>query len=167
MYTNWGGMSPTQTAAGQAALDTWTQLAFKDRFAPKACSSSSGASKYTQLVRCVNPVAGDKLLEMETEEVAAASAAAASKISERERLKKVEKEEIDLPILNPVNRQRLVQARVARKMTQQQLANTVNLRAQVIQELETGRAVADVGVLRKLMRVLGKDVKLSFGKEAA
>jgi DNA-binding XRE family transcriptional regulator len=166
-------MSQTSAADGrgcpQAALDKWTQLAFKDRFAAKACSSSSGASKYTQLVRCVNPVAGDRLLELEAEEVAAAeaaSAAAASKISERERLKKIDKEEIDLPILNPVNRQRLVQARVARKMTQQQLANVVNLRAQVIQELETGRAVADVGVLRKLMRVLGKDVKLSFGKEA-
>jgi len=161
------------------ALDRWTQLAFKDRFSAKACSSS-GAAKYTQLVGCVNPRAGARLVEAELSaaaEAAAAEAAAAEaaeaeaaasarKISERERLKRIEKEEIDLPILNPVHRQRLVQARVARKMTQQQLANLVNLRAQVIQELETGRAVADVGVLRKLMRVLGKDVKLQFGKDA-
>lgn len=162
------------------ALDRWTQLAFKDRFSAKACSSS-GAAKYTQLVGCVNPRAGARLVEAElsaaaeaaeaaeaaaAEAAEAEAAASARKISERERLKRIEKEEIDLPILNPVHRQRLVQARVARKMTQQQLANLVNLRAQVIQELETGRAVADVGVLRKLMRVLGKDVKLQFGKDA-
>lgn len=40
------------------------------------------------------------------------------------------------------------------------------MREQVIQELETGRVVTDVGVLRKLMNVLGRDVKLQFGKEA-
>lgn len=72
----------------------------------------------------------------------------------------------DLPILNPAMRQRLIQARCARKLNQQALANATNLRLQVIQDLETGKPVAQPGVLQKLSKVLGSDLKLRFGKDA-
>lgn len=74
--------------------------------------------------------------------------------------------EPDLPILNAAMRQRLIQARCARKMNQQALATAANLRVQVIQELEGGKPVAEPGVLQKLSRVLGKDLRLRFGKSA-
>jgi len=85
---------------------------------------------------------------------------------ERDTMRKVDAEEKELPILNPTMRQRLIQARCARNMTQQALANATNLRLQVVQDLETGKPVAQPGVLQKMSKVLGSDLKLRFGKNA-
>jgi DNA-binding XRE family transcriptional regulator len=162
------------------ALDRWTQFAFKEKFDNTPCRQ---ATKYAQVVKCVDPDARETDARFAglggcaddarfaglggaADDALGSSLAAHAKITERNRLKMIDKEEIDLPILNPINRARLIHARAAKKLTQQQLANLVNMRVQVIQELETGRPVADVGVLRKLMRLLGKQVKLQFGKEA-
>lgn len=77
-----------------------------------------------------------------------------------------EMEADDLPILNPAMRQRLIQARCKRNLNQQALATACNLRLQVIQELETGKPVAQPGVLQRLSKVLGSDLRLRFGKTA-
>ena len=45
--------------------------------------------------------------------------------------------------------------RLALKMTQKQLADAINVRAHVVQEYESGKAVPDSKVINKLTRVLG------------
>ena len=49
----------------------------------------------------------------------------------------------------------ITQARMAKKMTQKQLANAINERAEVIQEYENGKAIPNPQVLNKLDRALG------------
>jgi putative transcription factor len=46
-------------------------------------------------------------------------------------------------------------ARLARKMTQRDLATAINERPQIIQEYESGRAIPNPQILSKLDRVLG------------
>ena len=53
------------------------------------------------------------------------------------------------------NTRREVQARLAKKMTQAQLATAINERPQVIQEYENGKAIPNAQVLTKLDRTLG------------
>ncbi len=47
------------------------------------------------------------------------------------------------------------QARLAKKMTQQQLATAINERAQIIQQYESGQAIPNPQILNKLDRALG------------
>jgi putative transcription factor len=49
----------------------------------------------------------------------------------------------------------ICQARMAKKMTQAQLAQAINERPQTIQELENGKAIPNAQVLNKLDRALG------------
>ncbi len=49
----------------------------------------------------------------------------------------------------------ITQARMAKKMTQKQLAQSINERAEVIQEYENGKAIPNPQVLNKLDRALG------------
>jgi len=59
---------------------------------------------------------------------------------------------------NTVNKslsQSIVQARMAKKMTQAQLATAINERAQVIQQYESGQAIPNPQILNKLDRALG------------
>ena len=48
-----------------------------------------------------------------------------------------------------------MQGRLAKKMTQAQLAQQINERPQVIQEYESGKAIPNQQILAKLERVLG------------
>jgi putative transcription factor len=47
------------------------------------------------------------------------------------------------------------QARLAKKMTQQQLATAINERSQIIQQYESGQAIPNPQILVKLDRALG------------
>eukprot|EP00210_Caulerpa_lentillifera_P000944 g914.t1 len=47
------------------------------------------------------------------------------------------------------------QARIAKKMTQAQLAQAINEKLHVVQEYESGKAIPNGQVLNKLSRVLG------------
>lgn len=85
---------------------------------------------------------------------------------ERDRLRKLDAEEAELPILNSTMRQRMIQARVAKKWNQTQLAQMCNVRLQIIQDLESGKPVTEPQILQKIMRVIGFDTKLRFGKNA-
>lgn len=49
----------------------------------------------------------------------------------------------------------ITQARIAKKMTQQQLATAINERAQVIQQYESGQAIPNPQIINKLDRALG------------
>jgi len=49
----------------------------------------------------------------------------------------------------------ITQARVAKKMSQKELATAINERPQVIQEYENGKAIPNAQVLNKLDRALG------------
>jgi putative transcription factor len=51
--------------------------------------------------------------------------------------------------------QAIQQARLARKLTQKQLATAINEKAQVIQQYESGQAIPNPQVLLKLDRALG------------
>lgn len=64
--------------------------------------------------------------------------------------------------LNPSMRKAMIEARTKKGYTQIQLANMMNYRTQVIQDLENGKVVNDKGVLQKLRQVLG--VSLRFGE---
>jgi putative transcription factor len=48
-----------------------------------------------------------------------------------------------------------MQARLAKKMTQAQLAQAINEKPQVIQEYESGKAIPNGAILNKLSRALG------------
>ena len=52
-------------------------------------------------------------------------------------------------------KKRIMAARLAKKMTQAQLAQAVNEKPQVIQEYESGKAIPSPAVLSKLSRALG------------
>ena len=54
-------------------------------------------------------------------------------------------------------------ARLAKKMTQKDLATAINERAQVIQEYESGKAIPNSQILNKLDRALG--IHLPRGKK--
>lgn len=56
------------------------------------------------------------------------------------------------------------QARVAKQWTQTELAKKLNVKAQVIQEYENGKAIPDGRFLAELNRVLG--VKLTRPKKS-
>ncbi len=59
---------------------------------------------------------------------------------------------------NTVNRNlsaSIQQARLAKKMTQAQLATAINERAQIIQQYESGQAIPNPQILNKLDRALG------------
>lgn len=92
--------------------------------------------------------------------------------NERAKLNKLEKdiysdptseapELAKLNILSPEMRQTLIQARVSKKLNQVQLANQVNVRPNIIQDLETGKVVQDKNILQKIKKVL--NVQLKFG----
>jgi len=49
----------------------------------------------------------------------------------------------------------ITQARMAKKLTQAQLATAINERAQIIQEYESGKAIPNAQVLVKLDKALG------------
>lgn len=66
-----------------------------------------------------------------------------------------------LPTLNAAMRQAMIQARTSKKMSQQQLAHSVNTQAKIIQDLESGKVIQDKGVLQRINRTLG--CTLRFG----
>ena len=64
--------------------------------------------------------------------------------------------------INPKIREAIMKARTAKGLTQKELAQRAQVQPTVVQQYETGKAKADVAVLRKMERILG--VKLT-GKE--
>jgi len=57
----------------------------------------------------------------------------------------------------------IAQARLAKKMTQAQLATAINERPQIIQEYESGKAIPNPQIINKLDRALG--IHLPRGKK--
>lgn len=51
--------------------------------------------------------------------------------------------------------QAIMQARLAKKMTQAELATSINERAQIIQQYESGQAIPNGAIIAKLDRALG------------
>lgn len=90
---------------------------------------------------------------------------------DRDRLRKLEQDNdptADAPPKAPLQklslamRKAMIDARTQKGYTQVQLATMINLRAQVIQDLENGKVVNEKGILQKLRNVLG--VSLRFGE---
>jgi len=81
---------------------------------------------------------------------------------QRNALRKLENEEKKGAKLALDMRQKLTQARLAYKLTQSELAKKINMRPQIIQELENGKCIPDneKSVLNKLQKVL--NVSLHF-----
>ena len=69
-----------------------------------------------------------------------------------------------LPRLGAVMRQTMIQARVALKLSQADLAKRLNMQPKIINELESGKVIAEneKAILQKVQRVLG--VSLQFEK---
>ncbi|CAD7700311.1 unnamed protein product [Ostreobium quekettii] len=66
-----------------------------------------------------------------------------------------ESEELHHDRVNLELKKKIQQARMAKKMTQSQLAQAINEKPNVIQEYESGRAIPNPQVLSKLSRILG------------
>ena len=64
-------------------------------------------------------------------------------------------EEFHHSTVNKSLSQAIAQARLAKKMTQAQLATAINERQQVIQQYESGQAIPNPQILNKLDRALG------------
>ena len=64
--------------------------------------------------------------------------------------------------INPKIKEAIMKARTAKGLTQKELAQRAQVQPTIVQQYETGKAKADVAVLRKMERILG--VKLT-GKE--
>jgi len=64
--------------------------------------------------------------------------------------------------INPKIKEVIMKARTAKGLTQKELAQRAQVQPIIVQQYETGKAKADVAVLRKMERILG--VKLT-GKE--
>jgi ribosome-binding protein aMBF1 (putative translation factor) len=81
---------------------------------------------------------------------------------QRNAMRKIENEEKKFAKLDLSMRQALTQARVAHKLSQTDLAKKINMRPQIIQELESGKTIPDSekSVLNKLQKVL--NVSLHF-----
>lgn len=72
--------------------------------------------------------------------------------------RKIEEEEenFELKTISLDIRIRIQQARLAKKMTQKQLANAINEKPSLIQDYESGKAVPTPQVLNKIERVIGR-----------
>jgi ribosome-binding protein aMBF1 (putative translation factor) len=90
---------------------------------------------------------------------------------DRDRMRKLEQDldpsadappKAALQKLSLAMRKSMIEARTKKGINQVQLANMLNVRTQVIQDLETGKVVNDKGILQKLRNVLG--VSLRFGE---
>jgi len=68
-------------------------------------------------------------------------------------------EAMALPKADRTVAQRIMQARLAKKMTQAKLASAVNVRANVIQALESGAQAPDSALVSKLNRALGVSLR--------
>jgi putative transcription factor len=54
---------------------------------------------------------------------------------------------------------KIQKARMEKKMTQKELAQSIQVKPQVINEYESGKAIPDSGIINKLQRVLGKKLR--------
>jgi putative transcription factor len=61
--------------------------------------------------------------------------------------------------VSPELKKQIIQARIAKKLTQSELAQKINERPQVVQEYESGKAIPENKVLQKMSRVLGVTLK--------
>ena len=62
-------------------------------------------------------------------------------------------------------KKQIQQARLAKKMTQAQVAQAINEKPQIINEYESGKAIPNPQILSKLSRVLGVKLKKNPGKK--
>ena len=54
---------------------------------------------------------------------------------------------------------KIQKARVGNKMTQKELAQSIQVKQQIINDYETGKAIPDSGIINKLQRVLGQKLR--------
>tara|TARA_Y100000591_G_scaffold198061_1_gene171322 strand:- start:726 stop:1046 length:321 start_codon:yes stop_codon:yes gene_type:complete len=81
----------------------------------------------------------------------------------KKEVKKYEEDFIEKKAVISVNNSKLIQqARMNKKMTQQQLAQKINKDQKTIQLYESGKTVPDYGVMCKIEKVLG--IKLNKKK---
>jgi ribosome-binding protein aMBF1 (putative translation factor) len=131
----------------------WEPVVFRKRTTPSDLKSKEAVKTAQRTGADVHTLTKDKLRE------------------DRERLRKLEQDldptadappKAALQKLNLAMRKALIEARTKKGYTQIQLANMLNMRTQVIQDLENGKVVNDKGILQKLRNVLG--VTLRFGE---
>jgi ribosome-binding protein aMBF1 (putative translation factor) len=131
----------------------WEPVVFRKRSTPADLKSKEAVKTAQRTGAEVQTLSKDKLRE------------------DRERLRKLEQDldpnadappKAALQKLNLAMRKALIEARTKKGYTQIQLANMLNMRTQVIQDLENGKVVNDKGILQKLRNVLG--VSLRFGE---
>ena len=65
-----------------------------------------------------------------------------------------------LPKLSLEARQQMINARTEKKLTQVQLAQQMNVRPNLIQDMENGKVLEDKTLLQKVNRVLGTKLKV-------
>lgn len=133
----------------------WEPIVFRKKYTTQDAKSKTAVAAAQRSGRAVNTVEKDKQRE------------------DRDRARKLEKDTenptedapalAQLPSLNKSMQQQMIQARVDKKMNQQALANAINERVQVVQELETGKVITTQpsALLAKVNRALG--TRLRYG----
>lgn len=66
-----------------------------------------------------------------------------------------------LPKLSSDDRQTMIKARCDKKMSQKDLANSINTNIKIIQDLESGKVIDDKQILQKINRQLGTKLKFN------
>lgn len=69
--------------------------------------------------------------------------------------------QVALPRLDAEMRKVMIQARVAKKLTQAQLANAANTQPKTINDIEAGGIITDRNIVVKINRVLGTKLRLT------
>lgn len=130
----------------------WEPVVFRKRVAPADLKSKEAIKAAQRSGAAVQTLTKDRQRE------------------DRDRLRKLEQDldptadappKTSLQKLNLSMRKAMIEARTQKGYTQIQLANMLNMRVQIIQDLETGKVVNEKGILQKLRNVLG--VSLRFG----
>ena len=80
--------------------------------------------------------------------------------TQNDKLRKIENsEETSHPKVSFSMKMKIQKARMEKKMTQKELAQAIQVKPQVINEYESGKAIPDSGIINKLQRALGKKLR--------
>ena len=78
------------------------------------------------------------------------------------KFKKIDSEDVEAPKTLGLSAGRQIQqARAAKKMTQKELAQKINVKAQLITDYETGKAIPSRAILNKINHALGIVIRVS------
>lgn len=126
----------------------WTTVTFQKSQKQKAKEAFTSQHSLAQAKASGTVTTERRFGAAENKSAHAPSGAGLKKLEEAEEAQRIQ-------TVNKNLAQAIMQARLAKKMTQAQLATAINERAQVVQQYEAGTAVPNGQIIAKLDRALG------------